>query len=216
LSLAAWLSIVAICTAGAMSPGPSLAVVIRNTVRGSRLSGVITGLAHATGILFYAFLTMTGLAVLITKSDVVFQGLKFAGAAFLCWLGWQALSSSSSAAQALADDGTPDVIQIRPVRDGILISLLNPKIILFFLALFSQFARPDAGWHEVLIITLTAGVIDAGWYIVVALFISQSTVFHFFRRYISCSEVSTRRFERWRTRSAYRLECEFSPVRAFS
>jgi len=171
-----------------MSPGPSLAVVIRNTIRGNRLAGVVTGLAHAIGILLYAFLTMTGLAVLITKSDVIFYGLKFAGAAFLCWLGWQALRSSSSATQALTANDPPCDTQIRPVRDGILISLLNPKIILFFLALFSQFARPDAGWHEVAIITLTAGFIDAGWYIVVALFISHPPVFKFIRRYIGYIE----------------------------
>ena len=182
MTLTAWLSIVAVCGAGAMSPGPSLAVVMRNTVKGGQLQGVITSLSHALGIMFYAFISVVGIGVLITKSPLVFDAVKYAGAAFLAFLGYRALSSKPKVG-ALPDTSTdPKVTYISSARDGLLISILNPKIILFFLALFSQFVQPDADWTETAIITATAGVIDGGWYIIVALFVSQSDILRWLQK----------------------------------
>jgi len=180
-----------------MSPGPSLVVVVRNTVKGGRSRGVITGLSHALGIVLYAFLTAIGIGVLITQSPFLFSGLRYAGAVFLLWLAFKALTTApviDSAANTSfgADAGSelstllanhtsslgsrPMMKRLDAVRDGVLISILNPKIILFFLALFSQFVHPQTGWGEAVAIAATAGVIDAGWYVIVAVFISQSGI----------------------------------------
>ena len=66
-------------------------------------------------------------------------------------------------------------------RDGFLIAIMNPKIALFFLALFSQFVRPDAGMTEKAIMAATAGVIDALWYIIVAVVLSHSIILEWLR-----------------------------------
>jgi threonine/homoserine/homoserine lactone efflux protein len=70
-----------------------------------------------------------------------------------------------------------------PFRDGFLIAVTNPKIALFFLALFSQFVRPHAGWGEKIVMVVTAGTIDTLWYAVVALALSHSAILSRLRRW---------------------------------
>ena len=110
-----------------MSPGPSLATVIRNTVIGSRYHGIATGVSHALGIGFYAFLSVTGLMILIREAPLVFQVLTWLGAAYLIWLGWQGLTAKKS----LIDQNENQISTLQissAARDGLAISLLNPKI----------------------------------------------------------------------------------------
>ena len=174
MPLSLWLSMSLICIFGAMSPGPSLAVVVQNTLSGGRIQGVITGISHGLGIVIWAGLTAGGIGLLITQQPALFSGMRYAGAALLVYLGIRSLRSTAGAADVLQrPNSSPSA---SAVRDGFLIAILNPKIALFFLALFSQFVRPEAGMGEKAIMALTAGFIDALWYIIVALVLSHSTI----------------------------------------
>ena len=161
-----------------MSPGPSLAVVVQNTVKGDQLQGVLTAWAHATGIAIYALLTATGLAVIITSNDVLFRIVQWSGAVFLVYLGIKTLRSGPDAANRLQvdTDNHGDKNHGRGISEGFLIAFLNPKIAVFFIALFSQFVRVDAGWEEKAILTATAGVIDGLWYTLVVLMLSRGPI----------------------------------------
>lgn len=180
MTLTSWLSLAAVCMAGAMSPGPSLAVVARHTLVNSRAHGMATALAHAIGIGFYALLTSFGLAVVVAHNPAIYRALTIGGALYLAWLGIKALRSSGEAA-ALAAEGRPASIA-GAARDGFLISFLNPKIGVFFLALFSQFVRPEMGEGEHAILWATAAGIDGAWYAIVALALSQTAVLERLRR----------------------------------
>ena len=79
-----------------MSPGPSLAVVLRHTLSGGRLNGCLAALAHGAGIGLYALLSISGLAVLITASPGLFRAFQWAGAAYLAWMGLRGLLSRKS------------------------------------------------------------------------------------------------------------------------
>ena len=180
MTLMHWLSLVAVCMLGAMSPGPSLAVVIKHTVGGSRLHGVTAAWSHAFGIGVYASLTVFGLAVLLTRHPVLFKAVTWAGAAYLLWLGIQSLragrykpdpNSKPNAAPSLFD----------AARDGAMISMLNPKIALFFIALFSQFVNADSNTWERSLMATTAFVIDGGWYSIVAAVLSHAAILARFR-----------------------------------
>ncbi|MDR9413571.1 MAG: LysE family translocator [Spiribacter sp.] len=165
-----------------MSPGPSLAVVIRNTVQQGRRAGLATALSHALGVGLYALATALGLAALVATQQALFNGLTLAGSAYLLWLGAHALRGTG---RFEASTDAP-VITKRPwgsVRDGLAMALLNPKIAVFFLALFSQFTRPDAGILEVAILAGTATAVDAGWYAAVALVLSGQGLSAWLRRY---------------------------------
>ncbi|MDE0977309.1 MAG: LysE family translocator [Arenicellales bacterium] len=174
MPLSLWLSMSAICILGAMSPGPSLAVVVQNTLAGGRAQGVVTALSHGVGIIIWALLTAGGIGLLITQQPALFDGMRYGGAILLVYLGIRSLRSTASAAEALHTVAA--AAHATPVRDGFAIAITNPKIALFFLALFSQFVRPEAGMGEKMIMALTAGVIDALWYALVALALSHSAI----------------------------------------
>lgn len=181
MTLTAWLSLATICILGAMSPGPSLAVVLKNTLAGGRSEGVKTALAHGFGVGVYAFATAAGLAVLITGSPRLFTIIQCLGSFFLAYLGFKALFGSTGLGEAAQTEaGTSQTIN--GLRSGFLTAFLNPKLAIFFAALFSQFVSAQAQLGEKMIMALTAAVIDAVWYLLVALVLSHSRVLGGLRR----------------------------------
>ncbi|MCL5426624.1 MAG: LysE family translocator [Gammaproteobacteria bacterium] len=168
-----WLSLAAICAMGAMSPGPSLALVLRHTLGGGRFSGMTAAIFHAFGVGFYALLTVWGLGALITRFPLLFQLITWGGAAYLAWLGVKALRAGKAGALQ------PNAIATtrgQAAKEGVLVALGNPKLILFFVALLSQFVTPDMSALAKVIIVLTAMIIDGGWYVLVAAVLSHSKI----------------------------------------
>lgn len=170
MTLTNWLSLVAICVLGALSPGPSLAVVLKQSIHNDAKHGMIAGISHAVGIAIWAILTVTGLGVLVSQSPAIFQGITYAGAAYLAWLGFKALTAGRSAIKPLTRG---DSAYLQAARDGLMISLLNPKLAIFFLALFSQFISTDLTHIDQVIMISTVTIIDASWYVLVALVLSR-------------------------------------------
>ncbi len=175
MTLSIWFSILAICVLGAMTPGPSLAVVIRYTVNGSRQHGLAAALLHALGVGGWALMTIWGLALLLTRSPLLFQWLTWGGAAYLAWLGVKALRAGAGGG-ALAVETQAVVPVWRAGLDGLMISLLNPKLALFFIALFSQFVGYASTLADQLLMVATAAGVDGLWYVIVALVLSRSAI----------------------------------------
>ncbi|AGF76668.1 putative threonine efflux protein [Desulfocapsa sulfexigens DSM 10523] len=175
MTFAAWFSLATICILGAMSPGPSLAVVLKNTLAGGRAEGVKTALAHGFGVGLYAFATVAGLAVLIIGSPLAFTVIQWLGALFLAYLGIRAIAGSTGLSDAAQTD-TGACYRGNGLRSGFLTAFLNPKLAIFFAALFSQFVSAQALLPEKIIMALTAAFIDAGWYLLVVLVLSHSKV----------------------------------------
>ncbi len=173
MTLTTWLSLVAICCLGAMSPGPSLAVVLRHTVSNGRAHGIATAISHALGVALWALLTVWGLAVLVVEWPLIYKLLTYAGAAYLMWMGIKALRSNGAGPINVEQVAAPIS---EAARDGLMVSLLNPKLVFFFIALFSQFVSAELVLADKLIMTGTASVIDALWYIIIAVALSHSTV----------------------------------------
>lgn len=164
MTIAIWLTVVSICLLGAMSPGPSLAVVLRQTLRGGRITGMVAAISHGLGIGLYALLCISGIAVMITTSPVLFTSLQWAGAAYLLWLGFKGLLARARPGETLVDVPTTG----SAARDGFLVVFLNPKVAVFFIALFSQVIGSDTSLIEKLAFAATALFIDMAWYLIVA------------------------------------------------
>lgn len=173
MTLTTWFSLVAICCLGAMSPGPSLAVVLRHTVSNGRMHGLVTAISHALGVALWALLTVWGLAVLVVEWPLMYQFLTYAGAAYLMWMGIKALRSNGTGPLDLETVTAPIG---EAAIDGLMVSLLNPKLAFFFIALFSQFVSAQLMLADKLIMTGTASIIDAVWYIIVAVALSHSNI----------------------------------------
>jgi len=164
MTLAIWLTVVSICLLGAMSPGPSLAVVLKQTISGGRATGLIAAVAHGLGIGLYALLCISGIAFVITTSPWLFKALQWAGAAYLVWIGIKGLRARAGTGTSLDDPPTTG----SAARDGFLVVFLNPKVAVFFIALFSQVIGSETSWLEKLAYAATAMFIDMAWYMIVA------------------------------------------------
>ncbi len=152
-----------------MSPGPSLALVLTNTARGGRGAGVATGVGHGIGVALYAGLAVAGLAAVLTAAPRLFVALQLCGAGFLAILAIGMLRSVPSDAPLKAPPKRG-----RAFGEGFVLSFFNPKIAVFFLALFSQFVDPHSGPSERAGMALLAGGIDLLWYSFVAVLLSAT------------------------------------------
>ncbi|MBS97294.1 MAG: lysine transporter LysE [Oceanospirillaceae bacterium] len=190
MSLMLWGSLFLVCLMGAMSPGPSLAVVLRETVRNSRWHGVVAGLSHALGVGLWAFLTVHGLALLVTEHQGLYMALSWGGAAYLAWMGVQAWRHAGEAKALQIEEGRVHSL-FTAARAGAMISLLNPKLALFFMALFSQFVSAEQSLLAQWVMILTATVVDGAWYTLVALMLSQPRLLKALRRRAALVERAT-------------------------
>ncbi|WP_394249903.1 LysE family translocator [Vibrio profundi] len=169
-----WLSLLAICLLGAMSPGPSLAMIAKHSLAGGRMNGLVAAWAHAMGIGVYAFVTIIGLAVVLEQSPLLFKGISYAGAGYLAYLGYNALRSKGGVAAKLESGERMSYWQ--SAREAFLLSLLSPKIALFFIALFSQFVALGNELTNQVIIVATPLVVDGLWYTFITLILSSPLV----------------------------------------
>ena len=89
-----WMSL--ICAMGAMSPGPSLVVVLRNTISGGRTRGVMTAIGHGLGFSIYAVVAVMGLSSVLLGNEQIFHLFHSAGALFLTWLAFRMITNKNS------------------------------------------------------------------------------------------------------------------------
>ncbi|EGA68716.1 putative threonine efflux protein [Vibrio sinaloensis DSM 21326] len=174
MTLTIWFSLFTICLLGAMSPGPSLAIVAKHSLAGGRINGLATAWAHAIGIGVYAFITLIGLAVVLQQSPLLFKAISYAGAGYLAYLGFNALRSKGGVAAKLESGEQTTVAQ--SAKEGLLISLLSPKIALFFIALFSQFVAVGDSVAAKGVIVATPLIVDGLWYTLITFLLSSPKV----------------------------------------
>jgi threonine/homoserine/homoserine lactone efflux protein len=124
-------------------------------------------------VALWALLTVWGLALLVVEWPLMYKFLTYAGAAYLMWMGIKALRSNGAGPLNVVPVAAPIS---EAARDGLMVSLLNPKLAFFFTALFSQFVSAELLLVDKLIMTGTASIIDALWYIIVAVALSHSKV----------------------------------------
>ncbi|MBH0077205.1 LysE family translocator [Pseudoalteromonas sp. SWYJ118] len=167
MTLAAWFSLVVVCMMGAMSPGPSLAVVLKHTMNGGMKNGMLAALSHGMGVGLYAAASLLGLGTLMAQFPTVYQVLVYLGAGYLAYLGLKILLAKPNNDELQVQKS--EISAVKALQDGFAIAFLNPKLAIFFLALFSQFIDPQNLTLSIgIIMCLTVFVIDTGWYLLVA------------------------------------------------
>ena len=165
----AWAALAIVFAFGAMSPGPSLAVVLRNTMTGGRRQGISTGIGHGIGFGIYAFLAALGIATALSANEHVEQALRWGGVVILLWLGTTFLRHAMAErgdAQGQDDQHAPSD-RIGFIQ-GFSVALLNPKIMAWMLALYSPFIEADFPMETLIGMGLLGMSIDGAWYVTVA------------------------------------------------
>jgi threonine/homoserine/homoserine lactone efflux protein len=174
MPIEAWLALAGAFILGAMSPGPSLATVLRNSVVAGRRNGVLTGLGHGFGFGIYSFLAASGMITAISIHTATVDFLRLAGAIALIVLGYvfakQSLSGSINRTDTYTDKNQFSAHS--SFGQGFLIALLNPKIFAWMLAIYAPFINADLSMHILLAMALMGVCIDATWYVGVAIFMT--------------------------------------------
>lgn len=144
-----------------LSPGPDIAFILGQTVRGGRRAGFAAIAGIWTGALVHVSFAAAGLSAILASSAAAFSIVKWVGAAYLIYLGLSALGSQGGA--FINDKVASRSSGLKVMRQGVLVSLLNPKVAIFFLAFLPQFVVPAMGptWaqlalHGILIIGIAA------------------------------------------------------------
>ena len=177
MDIESWFQLVAICFLGAISPGPSLALVVNNTIVRGRTFGVATSLGHGTGIGLWALLTAAGIAKVIVDKSGIMLVLQSLGACLIGYIGFRTIKVGDvTLVKQKNAQSTGSETLLRGAGEGFLVSLFNPKIALFFLAIFSHIVRPDSSRTEIVLMGTTAALIDALWYVSVALMLTGSDI----------------------------------------
>lgn len=141
--MSAFLTIVIIHLVGAASPGPDFLIVTRNTLTYSKRAGIFTAAGLGLGILIHVSYSLVGIGLLISQSIVLFNIIKYIGAAYLLFIGWKALTHKTAVKKIESTVQREDIKPMKALRIGFLTNVLNPKVSLFFLALFTQVINPS-------------------------------------------------------------------------
>ena len=152
---------------GAISPGPSVMVVIRNTIIGGRKQGVACAIGHGIGFGIYAGSAVFGLIVLLENAPDAFLILQLIGVGLLIWYGYLMWNDEVKLDENSHVDDTK--VKRQGFIEGFAIAFFNPKIALFLVAILAQVLEPGMGMGTKLAIGLLGMSIDMGWYLIVAL-----------------------------------------------
>lgn len=167
-------SLLVFVTAGLLlnlTPGPDVLYIVGRSLSQGRSAGIVSALGISTGCLFHIFAATCGLSALMLTLPLAYDIVRYAGAAYLVWLGLKALRSKSEALQVRAMERTPLGAIF---RQGVITNVLNPKVALFFLAFLPQFADPARGplWPQILLLgvifTINGTLVCFGYVLVAA------------------------------------------------
>jgi RhtB (resistance to homoserine/threonine) family protein len=158
----------------AMMPGPDTMVVLKNALTGGARGG---GWACA-GISVANFLQGTaaalGLGAVITRYQPVFETVKWLGAAYLVYLGVQALRGAwRGDYEALDDVRRARASRSRRFREGFLSNITNPKVIVLYLSVLPQFLTPESGFGDSLLLAYTVAALGVVWQVLLLLFVHR-------------------------------------------
>lgn len=183
-----WVLLAGIFSMAVISPGPDFIVAVRNSITHSRKIGIITAIGFALGVCVHVTYTLFGLATLIAQSVLLFNLLKYAGAAYLFYMGVRALLSKGyqedkKGVQASSNTQTKtSMSSLQALWSGFLTNILNPKATLFFLAVFSQFMGPGTPVPAQIAYAGTCVAITGIWFSIVAIVLTNPKIKIMFMR----------------------------------
>lgn len=176
MSLVLFLQIFFVCLLGAMSPGPSMIVVINNAVFKNRIHGVYTSIGHGIGISIYAVFAVVGISFIIETNVFIFESIKILSIIFLIYLGVKSLKTNKiNFNENKIKENAASFFQ------GFSISILNPKIFTWFVAFYSQFMSANNEVKFNVFLVLIAGIVDACWYILLTILVTSGISLNFIR-----------------------------------
>ena len=166
-----------VCLLGAMSPGPSMAVVIHNAIFKGRYNGILTSIGHGIGIAIYATFAVLSLGLIIETNIFIFNSLKILSIIFLIFIGMKSILNKERLNLEKKDVKEKTISFLQ----GFSISILNPKILVWFIAIYSQFMSVNNELIFNIYLVSIAGIVDACWYIFLTIAVTTASALSFFQ-----------------------------------
>ena len=174
--LSGWMTVLVVGFLAVAAPGPDFAMTLRNSLVYSRRAGLLTALGISMGLTVHIGYTMIGAGVLVSSSALLFNVLKWLGAAYLIWVGFSAIRAGKSSPPETGGETVREMSAFSAWRKGFLTNVLNPKAPLFFLALYTQVLDPQTPLFAQAIYGLTLMIEALLWFSLVALLVSHPRV----------------------------------------
>lgn len=160
-----------------MSPGPDFLLISRNSLTYSRKVGLYSAFGLGMGIVVHVTYSLVGIGLIISKSIVLFSILKYLGAAYLVYIGIKSLRAKRTVTTLHANEQpVKDMTPWQAIRSGFLTNVLNPKVSLFFFALFTQVVQPTTPKFIQAMYGLEMSVMTAAWFSLVAVLLSHTWI----------------------------------------
>jgi RhtB (resistance to homoserine/threonine) family protein len=159
-----------------VSPGPDFAIIVRNGLRYGRKMGLITALGIAGGIVVHTSYTLLGLSYVVSEYSWLLEFVRYAGAGYLIWLGVSAFSLQKGQDEKMCEieSGVASISAWGAFRHGFFCNALNPKTVLFFIALFTQVVSPSTSLAARLGIGVFISLTHLLWFAFVVLALTNS------------------------------------------
>ena len=155
-----------VCILGAIIPGPSWVLIINNALFKGKISGYLTSIGHGFGIAVYALIANLSIGIIIKSNIFLFNTIKIFSIIFLIYLGYKSFSSSAINLQEKNLTG-----KFQSFLEGFSLAILNPKVLIWFIAIYSQFMSPNNELIFNFILIITAGIVDMSWYCLLVFFV---------------------------------------------
>jgi len=159
-----------------ISPGADFVLVLKNSINAGRRSGILTACGISLAIGVHISYSMFGISYLISQNEVLFTLIKYAGAAYLVYLGIKSLLNADGKLQKIEGSSKREKPSQYLVQ-GFLCNMLNPKTMLFFISLFSQLISPDPKTNSlVLLYGLYIALLHGLWFSLVSIFFTSKSL----------------------------------------
>lgn len=142
----------------------------------SRRTGIYTAIGLGLGILVHVTYSLLGIGLLIAQSVLLFNIIKFLGAAYLIYIGYKSLTSKSSNLNLQNQDQKTDISKFEAIKIGFITNVTNPKATLFFLSLFTLVINPNTPFSVKLFMGAEMSIVTALWFMLVAYLISHHLI----------------------------------------
>jgi len=166
----------------AMSPGPDFAVVTKNSLFGSRTTGLYTAIGVGLGIFLHVAYSLIGIGLIISQSILLFSVIKYIGALYLLYLGYQLLKSKRGEQKVVRESGEVSISPWSALREGFLTNALNPKATLFFLSVFTQVVDPQTPIFIQALLGTEVAIIVGLWFVSLTLLITYGPIKNLFSK----------------------------------
>jgi len=177
------ISVIGIHLLAVMSPGPDFFMLVRNALTYSRKTGIYTAIGFGLGIGVHIAYSILGLGLIISKSVMIYSAIKYAGAAYLIYIGIQSFRSKSDKLDVGDTSKKADISPLKAIRIGFITNVLNPKATLFFLSLFTIVVGPETSTPMLAYLGVIMMINTTLWFSFLSYLITHSKVLPVFEKY---------------------------------